>query len=275
MKVLKWKCYISMSKLKLVTIQDQKVVATAITFNVISMLTFAGTQTSITETKDIGIQCNLIDCTADVTSSDDDDIDSPRHSSFTAYSSSSSLTPADDDATLNPISIKKYIVFETVLLLLFQLCNYCHSSAVSVTKQIIGSFLRIIQTCDDCESESIWDSQPFVRDIPAGNILMSSSILFSGCLPKKSLRIFNHMGCTAISNRTFFEHQKTYLLPSIFYTWDKYQQAFFSQLASEGKPLILGGNGRADSPGHSAKFGTYSMIELTHNIVLDVQIVQV
>ena len=60
-----------------------------------------------------------------------------------------------------------------------------------------------------------------------------------------------------------------------FYTWDKYQQAFFSQLASEGKPLILGGDGRADSPGHSAKFGTYSMIELTHNIVLDVQIIQV
>lgn len=40
-------------------------------------------------------------------------------------------------------------------------------------------------------------------------------------------------------------------------------------------PLILGGDGRADSPGHCAKFGTYSMIELTHNVVLDIQIVQV
>ena len=44
---------------------------------------------------------------------------------------------------------------------------------------------------------------------------------------------------------------------------------------SENTPLILGGDGRADSPGHSAKFGTYSMIELNHNVVLDIQIVQV
>lgn len=44
---------------------------------------------------------------------------------------------------------------------------------------------------------------------------------------------------------------------------------------SENTPLILGGDGRADSPGHSAEFGTYSMIELNHNVVLDIQIVQV
>ena len=65
-----------------------------------------------------------------------------------------------------------------------------------------------------------------------------------------------------------------YLLPSISYIWDKYQQAVFDLLVSENTPLILGRDGRADSPGHSAKFGTYSMIELNHNVVLDIQIVQ-
>lgn len=142
-------------------------------------------------------------------------------------------------------------------------------------KQVIGSFLRIIQICEACESTTNWDSQPFLNNIPAGNILISSTILFSGCLPEKSLQLFRNIGCATISRRTFFDHQKTYLLPSIFYIWDKYQQALFSQLASEGVPLIIGGDGRADSPGHSAKFGAYSMIELTHNVVLDIQVVQV
>ena len=37
---------------------------------------------------------------------------------------------------------------------------------------------------------------------------------------------------------------------------------------------ILGGDGRADSPGHCAKYGSYTMLELTSNLVVDVQFVQ-
>ena len=35
------------------------------------------------------------------------------------------------------------------------------------------------------------------------------------------------------------------------------------------------GDGREDSPGHSAKYGNYSLIELTCNKVVDFQLVQV
>ena len=36
-------------------------------------------------------------------------------------------------------------------------------------------------------------SQPYIKDIPAGKILPSGAILFSGVTPGKVLRIFNHM----------------------------------------------------------------------------------
>ena len=39
--------------------------------------------------------------------------------------------------------------------------------------------------------------------------------------------------------------------------------------------LVLSGNGRADSPGHSAKYGSYTVIELTCNKVIDFKLVQV
>ncbi|KAJ4921379.1 hypothetical protein JOQ06_025962, partial [Pogonophryne albipinna] len=44
--------------------------------------------------------------------------------------------------------------------------------------------------------------------------------------------------------------------------------------SAEGRDLVLGGDGRADSPGHCAKFGSYTMLELHANVVIDVQLVQ-
>lgn len=83
------------------------------------------------------------------------------------------------------------------------------------------------------------------------------------------------IGCASISRNSFFRHQRQFLYPAIFQLWDMKQQSFFSQFAQEGTPLVLGGDGRADSPGHSAKYGSYSVLELNHNIILDIQLVQV
>ena len=87
--------------------------------------------------------------------------------------------------------------------------------------------------------------------------------------------MLRQFGCSAIAPRTFYKHQRNFLLPAIFNVWDRYQQVFFSEFASTQNPLILGGDGRADSPGHSAKYGCYTMIALDHNLVLDMQLVQV
>ena len=54
-----------------------------------------------------------------------------------------------------------------------------------------------------------------------------------------------------------------------------YHEALVAMLQSDNSTLVLGGDGRADSPGHSAKYGTYTLMELSHNIILDIQLVQV
>ena len=45
--------------------------------------------------------------------------------------------------------------------------------------------------------------------------------------------------------------------------------------ALKGKRLALGGDGRHDSMGHSAKFCSYTTLELHTNKILDIQLVQV
>ena len=129
--------------------------------------------------------------------------------------------------------------------------------------------------CTSCEHKWSWDSQPYINSIPAGNLLMSASILFSGALPSKSLRVFQFMNCASISQGTFFSHQRSFLIPAIKNFWKREQMSMLTVLQTEEKALVLGGDGRCDSPGFSAKFGAYSFMELDYNVVLHIELVQV
>ena len=41
------------------------------------------------------------------------------------------------------------------------------------------------------------------------------------------------------------------------------------------EPLSLGGDGCSDNPGHSAKFGSYTLMDQEHNTILDMELVKV
>ncbi|XP_023819663.1 uncharacterized protein LOC101164121 isoform X2 [Oryzias latipes] len=43
-------------------------------------------------------------------------------------------------------------------------------------------------------------------------------------------------------------------------------------LQAEQRGIVLAGDGRSDSPGHSAKYGTYTMLELPANVIIDMQL---
>lgn len=43
---------------------------------------------------------------------------------------------------------------------------------------------------------------------------------------------------------------------------------------SASKQVVLAGDGRADSPGHSAKYGSYSLLDLKCSKIVDFKLVQ-
>ncbi|KAG1670408.1 THAP domain-containing protein 10 [Nymphon striatum] len=69
-------------------------------------------------------------------------------------------------------------------------------------------------------------------------------------------------------------HQRMFLFPSIHSLWVDQNTWLLASLQAEQRDLVLGGDGRSDSPGHSAKFGSYTMIELEANVIIDTQLVQ-
>ena len=91
----------------------------------------------------------------------------------------------------------------------------------------------------------------------------------------KTLRMFNIMNVACISESTYYRHIKSYVNPTIIQQWKSHQQQLFNTLSSQDNGLVLAGDGRCDSPGYSAKFGSYTLLEQQKNRVLDFQLVQV
>ena len=166
------------------------------------------------------------------------------------------------------------MVCESQLLTLFSHCPACHNKS-DVSKTIVGSMVQIIQTCTFCWYSYKWRSQNTINDIPVCNILISAAILSSGLLPRKALRFFEFLNCQSISSSTFFDHQNHFLFPVIDNIWKKQQSEMITHLKSLKKDLTLGGDGWCDSHGFCAKYGSYAIMDLAHNQVLDIQLVQV
>ena len=71
------------------------------------------------------------------------------------------------------------------------------------------------------------------------------------------------------------EHQNVYLQPAIVLRYRTKQQQMFQQIRRSEAPLVLGGDATCDSPGHSAKFGSYTLMDLNTSKIVDLQLVQV
>ncbi|XP_063731390.1 uncharacterized protein LOC134859038 [Eleginops maclovinus] len=72
---------------------------------------------------------------------------------------------------------------------------------------------------------------------------------------------------------TFRRHARSFLEPAIIHKWKLDQQNLLQQLHQRGQ-AVVGGDMRADSPGHSAKYGSYSLMNLESNHIVDLQLVQ-
>ncbi|XP_061190833.1 uncharacterized protein LOC133198949 [Saccostrea echinata] len=189
-------------------------------------------------------------------------------------SDDSHVQDINTEAPCNPLEDRKFIISETKLLELFSNCRRCHKYTAASVQQVLGTMVKIAVECEFCGFTWQWSSQPFIGNIPVGNIGLSAAILFSGALVSKVLRVLNCMGVATITRRTFNSLQSAILFPVIARVWDKHQQEYASRALERGDPLVIGGDGRADSPGHCAKFGSYSTIDLEEGIVIDIQLVQ-
>ena len=85
---------------------------------------------------------------------------------------------AENIATDDLQKERKFLVFESCLLSLFSQCYKC-GLEVELKTSIRGTLLVVNGSCPHGH-EVYWQSQPTVKNMGAGNLLLPAAILFSG-----------------------------------------------------------------------------------------------
>lgn len=171
----------------------------------------------------------------------------------------------------------KFIIFYDMLLQIFSLfCFNCKAERPKVSMLQTGTMVTVRQQCVRCIKGYVWNSQPYMPQgkYPVGNMLLSFSVLMAGASISKVLLVLQHMGVCCYAGRTFFRHQKDFVVPVILNYWESYRADLVNKLKNV-KDAVWTGDGRFDSMGHSAKYGVYTMLCTTIMKIFHFEIVQV
>ena len=144
------------------------------------------------------------------------------------------------------------------------------SEPLTTTPTFLGCSVVLTMVCPQDHSFSWCSSSRHLNSIGipicASNLLLAGSILFSGNAFHKIDQLFHFLGLKCISEASFYRYQSMYLFPVIETTWNEHAAEVLSQ--HQGKDLVLCGDGRCDSPGSSAKFCTYILMETETNKII-------
>ncbi|CAB3984261.1 Hypothetical predicted protein [Paramuricea clavata] len=197
----------------------------------------------------------------------------------------SELDESDDESELltmekdNLRTEPKHIVFLSQLLLLFSFCHSCKTDNPLIETREVGTKAVVTTICSNpkCPKKiTTWHSQPMMpgTKISAGNFLLCMAVLLAGSSISKARQVFLHMGLGCVSLNTYFRYQRTMLFPTIYLHWRKYQNMLIETARNIKGGVVLAGDGRHDSMGHSAKFCAYTMFCCTLGKIIHFDLVQ-
>ena len=172
---------------------------------------------------------------------------------------------------------RTFLVYEEKL---FELLAFCPKCGGVVDRTLIeevplnGSQVHFKFNCfNNCQVD--WKSQPTVGDLKGlGNLFMSTSIAFSGIPFAKIDRFAKLINLKFISDSVYYQIKRDFIVPVVKSRWMKERKNMFKLLKSRNI-IILVGDGRCDSPGHSAKYCTYTFIDTETGNVIDTEVVPV
>ena len=105
-----------------------------------------------------------------------------------------------------------------------------------------------------------WQSLLCINGRPEGNLLIAAVILFSGNTYEHASGIARLLRLSFIGKFLFYALQENVLFPIVAQAWKINQASVIDALHQVGS-VDLCGDGLCDSPGYSAKYGTYTLLD--------------
>jgi len=126
----------------------------------------------------------------------------------------------------------KFIVFESKMKELFAhhvRCQDCGKNVQAAKLTTKGSVATI--DCHGCCEQPVhWQTQPFVRSMGAGNLLLSAGILFTGNDFSNFASVAKATNLQIFSERNFTSTQRKYLFPVVNKNFKEHQGRFLTML---------------------------------------------
>ena len=150
----------------------------------------------------------------------------------------------------------------------------CNCRAI-VTTRFVGACLTLVIRCTSSHTIE-WASSPKQMNKSAAecyviNMLLSSCVLLSGNNFTKVNLFAGFLSLKLIGRSTFHCHQRLFICPAVERYWKQCQSELIP--SSSAQPLILAGDARNDSPGNSAKYCAYTLMDQTTGLILHSEIV--
>ena len=160
----------------------------------------------------------------------------------------------------------------------------CLTSYLSIEKHVVP-YVRL-----KSPTQAVWyqSKQPVVTIIPStghhnhsyitsqhGNILIPAAIVFTGGSYESMKQFSNALNLNFVNKDQFNGVQDKIVFPVIDNAYEKQQKDVIETLKEKKTSVDLCGDGRSDSPGHNAEYGTYSLMDEATGHIIDFSLVQV
>ena len=216
---------------------------------------------------DVVTQCDIepLDCVDKVEESHSDYKSSDKsecHHSKSEYDDNSS-SDAYSDSSVNTSLKTAFVVYCSSLILLLRNCLTCSLPATIKNIKVKGSQL-IVKLAFPNHHQNIWKTQPTVNQYSQGNLTLSAAVLFSANTFEKIANCFDIANIQWITKTRYYAVQRKFLAGVVHLNCSRMNTSLVNRLKNEGE-CKLSGDGRHDSPGHNAKYVTYSLMNQQTN----------
>ena len=241
------------------------------------------------ETRDFGIQCKIdidnptisneptippINSTAAPLTSDESDYDDDTRDKDYVNEVRTD-TETFENVSVDAPSKSAFIVYWESLVLLLKRCLYpACILTTSITKIVYKGSQLIVRMRCPASHDTTWRSQPNCNHYSVGNLTSAASVLFSANTYKRLATFFDLASIQWISKTSFYDIQKRYLFGIVNRNYEEQSNKAYDEIKKHGDYSFCG-DGRCDSPGHNAKYLTYSFLDKVTNKIFDFSLTQV
>ena len=148
------------------------------------------------------------------------------------------------------------------------------TSPVTLSSRVVGCTVILTWVCAQ-KHKRTWSSSTHLKakhgyPFFVNNFIMAVAIPLTGNHYSRFSLLCKCLGLNHISRATYQRLQRLYVCPVVDKKWEEIQNAIISEF--QGNGVVVAGDGRMDSPGHSAQYCVYSVMEHDSSKLMDVQV---